>query len=161
MDVVNFWQKQVAKWNEESKCGLCWNFGAPLIDSQANIQQHEEACCVSVMITNLWDEKNVNFVNQTVWEANKVCRFGFTLFVGVPSSFGVNNYNEILHHPIDESRWETIFKPLQECLGCELVLDECAIQGYLFKNTLWRKELRMNHTDMNLAGWKITAIFEE
>ena len=161
MDIVNFWNKQVSKWNDESKCGFCWEFGAPLVKSAANIQQKREFCCVNVLLTNLWEDDIPTFVVNEPYEVERKHRFGFTLWVGIQSDLGTNNFNEIKNHPIEESKWETIFQPLSECLGPNLFLDECEIQGYLFKRTAWRKDLILNDMDLNLSGWKITASFEE
>ena len=47
----------------------------------------------------------------------------------VRENLGVNNYNEIKDHPIEESKWETIFKPIIDCLGCDNILDTCELLG--------------------------------
>lgn len=161
MNPITFFEKQVEKWNEDQKCGFCFQFSAPLKESAINIQQIRENdnCCVQVMLTDLrlsvqkqYDSKS--FIIQDD------CIYSFNLFVLKPSSLGVNNYNEINGHSVMESKWKTILEPLLECFGCDAILDLCEIWNYPIQVTNWgQAEVLINYQDMNYDGWKIPITF--
>jgi len=160
MDIVDFWNKQVTKWQEDQKCGLCWEFGAPLVNSQINIQQSAEPCCVQVMLTNIRYRKNIVRNNITQFITSESCTWTATVYAVQEMPIGVNNYNEIKDHPISESKWTTVFNPILECLGCENLLDYCVILGKdVIINQIGDAELIHNYLDKNLNGWRITYSF--
>lgn len=160
MDIVQFWSQQVAKWNEINKCGFCWEFGAPLVNSQINIQQSNDPCCIQLLLSNIRyrSTKNRNPISQLI--TNEDCTWTFTLHAVTEKPLGINNYNEIKGHSVDESKWNTIFAPLLECLGCESIIDYCEILGYdVIVNQIGDAELIHNYLDNNYNGWKITYSF--
>lgn len=162
MDIVKFWSEQVKLWNEQNKCGLCWEFSAPLVTSQINIVQEEE-CCVNVFLTDIRfrEIKNRNSVTGLI--TSKTCVWNFSLYVLKKENLGVNNYNEIKGHPVDESKWETIFKPIIDCLGCDNILDTCEILGLTNVNVDMPSDaiLINNYLDDNYNGWKLNYSFTQ
>jgi len=162
MNVVEFFRQQVNKWNIENKCGYCWEFDAPLRDSDANeslIKTNE--CCVRVMITNYSFRKNRTFhpVNGLVTDYN--LEYTFTLNVVIPSIIDRNVYNE-QEHPISESKWATILEPLQGCLDTENPYDFCEILGrddVTIISENWIQ--RLDWLDNNYDGWAITMTLKD
>ena len=159
MDVVDFWSRQVNKWNEDEKCDQCWVFGAPLINSQQNIQQTENPCCVHVFLTGITTNDVFQISQNTGFTNKKFCDITFTLRVLKQGVLGKNNYNEILGHPIEESNWNEIYKPIADCLDCNLILDFCELLGMTPQITQWRKEIEHAYLDNNYFGWRITGTF--
>lgn len=167
LDIVKFWKDQTELWNEQQKCDLCWNFAAPLVNSQMNIVQQEldseTECCVNVFLTDIKfrEVKNRNSVTGLV--INKTCVWNFSLWCVLPVQLGVNNYNEIKGHPIDESKWSTIFKPLIDCLGCDNILDTCELLGVTNVNVDMPTDATLvhNYLDNNYNGWKINYSFTQ
>jgi hypothetical protein len=161
MDIIDFWQKQVDKWNEENHCGLCWEFGAPLQQSQSNIQQLREdtKCCVQVFITDLSWEKHRSYNPTTGLVVSEYCDWTFNLFMLIPSELGKNNYNEISGYPIEESKWLTIFKPLIDCTACDPIIDFCEILGYNVQIPKWGGKTVHNYLAMVYDGIRITTTF--
>lgn len=162
LDIVNFWKEQVRIWNETEKCGLCFEFAAPLVASQINIVQEEE-CCVNVFLTDIRfrEIKNRNSVTGLI--TSKTCVWNFSLYVLKKENLGVNNYNEIKGHPVDESKWGTIFKPIIDCLGCDNILDTCEILGLTNVNIDMPSDaiLIHNYLDDNYNGWKLNYSFTQ
>lgn len=162
MDIVSFWKDQIDLWNEQEKCGLCWEFSAPLVTSQINIVQ-DETCCVHVFLTDIKfrETKQRNAVSGLV--TSKLCVWSFSLYALSKSPLGVNNYNEIKGHPIEESKWETIFKPLIDCLGCDNILDTCELLGVTNVNVDMNGDATLihNYLDENYNGWKINYQFTQ
>jgi len=161
MDIVAFWKQQTDIWNTQKKCGLCFEFSAPLIASQINIVQNEN-CCVKIFLTDVKfrEDKVLNAV--TGLTTSKKCIWNFSLYALVKENLGVNNYNEIKGHPVDESKWNTIFYPLINCLGCDNLLDLCTILGKQIQVTQnGDAQLIHNYLDENYNGWKINYTFSE
>lgn len=160
MEIVDFWKRQVDKWQTENKCGFCWEFGAPLKDSQLNIEQTDEACCTYVFLTEIETVETPKFSPNTGFLNGKNCDTTFTLYVVRKGDLGTNNYSEIKGHPISESNWETIFNPISECLDCNLILDFCTLEyGLKIDITQWRKTLEHAAFDNNYFGWKVRGTF--
>lgn len=155
-DIVDFFKAKTEKWNEEQRCGFCYSFGAPLFNSEMNIQQ-SSVCCMQVFLSNV-SLKSIYSQNKTNFNGFKQleqCVYTFDLYLLKKVPMGINNYNEIDHHPIEESKWETIFKPLLNCFGCGI--NECNeiynFGGYNNYNVY----LIRNYLDNNYNGIKITA----
>ena len=161
MNPIDFFEQQVAKWNEDEKCGFCFSFSAPLVESAINIQQirKDEECCVQVMITDVGFQNNFTRNATTRLLTEEICDHTFTLFVLAPDSLGINNYNEIANHSVEESKWKRILQPLQDCFGCGLILDFCDFWQFPVEVTQWRGTSLLNYQDNNYSGWKINATF--
>lgn len=166
MDIVNFWQQQTDKWNDETKCGFCWAFGAPLIESSINVQQFEEdkKCCVKVFF--LQDKQPAfstanQYSTQTGYLNKQTCSTNFQLLVLMDSKLGVNNYNEIKGHPTDESKWETILQRLQACLQCDANLAFCEILGTTYNITNWSAVQVINFKESVYCGYRLSVTFQQ
>lgn len=166
MDIVNFFQQQVDKWNTESKCGLCWEFSAPLIESATNLVEptEDKECCVQVMFLrqNVTAFSTTNTYNQTTQLlTNQVCNTSFQLLVLLPSKLGLNNYNEIKGHPTSESNWTTKLSLIEECLKCDANFDFCAFLGQQYKITQWSGQQLINFQNSNYCGYRISVTFQK
>ena len=156
MDIVNFFKQQVERFNLDDKCGLCWAFEAPMTESALNLVQLEEdtKCCVHLFMTSLQFSKKNRYSAQTTFVNGESCEYTFTLYVLQASRMDLNNYTEIKGHPVSESKWETIYKPIFDCLSCENVLETCEILGYKVDVTKWDAFLVSNFRDLNYDGWR-------
>ncbi len=165
MDIVKFWKDQTEKWNTDEKCGLCWEFSAPLIESAVNkvLSTEETKCCVKVMF--LQDKSlafsTANQYNEQTGLLNKqTCSNSFQLLVLFDSKLGVNNYNEVKGHSIDESNWVTKMLPLQQCLSCDANLDFCELLGTQYRITNWSAQQVINYTDSVYCGYRLSVTFQ-
>jgi len=166
MDIVKFWSDQVSIWNEQEKCGFCWEFAAPLVPSQINIVQTEpteEDCCIKVFLTDLRFREVIVRNTTTNLIINKTCVWTFNLWVMQSKTLGINNYNEIKGHSVDESKWNELFYPLINCLGCDNILDTCEILGETNVNVSMNQDATLvhNYLDDNYNGWKIGYNFTQ
>jgi len=162
MDIVKFWKEQVDLWNKQNKCDLCWEFSAPLVSSQINIVQ-EESCCVNVFLTDLRFRETKQRNTTTGLVIGKSCTWTFSIWCLKKEALGVNNYNEIKGYPVDESKWETIFLPIIECLGCDNILDTCELLGVTNVNVDMNQDATLihNYLDNNYNGWKVNYTFTQ
>lgn len=160
MNPIAFFEKQIEKYNEDSRCGFCWDFKAPLFESAINIQDLSEEiqCCVQVFLINL-TTSNINTYLPNTFLGSKNCDYTFNLYVLLPSNMGLNNYQEKLGHDIEQSKWKTIFEPLQECMGCDAQLDFCELSGIPIQVINWRMDMVNNYLDNTYSGYRITATF--
>lgn len=165
MNLIQFWEDQITKWNDEQKCDLCWSFAAPLTESAATLQQvrEEEKCCARVMLVR---DKVVafevkNFYNDKTQLMNRQeCNTGFELLVLLPTDLGRNNYNETPNHDIEESNWNRIYSKLEQCLSCDLNLAFCEYLGSQYRVTVWRAK-QLDKTLDGYSGFRITANFQK
>jgi hypothetical protein len=161
MDIVDFWKKQVEKWNEDKKCGLCFEFAAPLVSSQINIVE-SETCCVNVFLTDVKFREDKIYNPVTGLLTSKKCIWSFSLHAMVKKDLGINNYNEIKGHSVDESKWNTVFYPIINCLGCDNILEFCEIIGKQIEvRQVGDAVLVHNYLDSNWNGWKVNYSFTE
>lgn len=166
MDIVKFFQQQVDKWNTEQKCDLCWDFSAPLIESATNIVKPTEGkeCCVKVMLLrqNVTAFSTANTYNATTQlMTNQSCNTSFQLLVLFDSKLGLNMYNEIKGHPVDESVWVTKLSVIEECLKCDANLDFCEFLGQQYKITQWSGQQLINFQNSNYCGYRISVTFQK
>jgi hypothetical protein len=158
VDIVDFWEQQVAKWQEEEKCGFCWEFGAPLFENASNIAQTEEDCCTYVFLTNIKKKRNFKrYPIGTVYVDS--CDYSFNVHIIRKGDLGTNNYNEIKGYAIADGRYNTIYKPIADCLDCDVELDFCEFIGLQVDGVNWQEEMEQAYLDNNYFGWKITATF--
>ena len=165
MNVVDFFKQLTEKWNTQEKCGFCWEFDAPLTDSGVNesqMQTDPEDCCpVKLFITNLSERKNYTYSPITALQTSNFIDYTFTLHALVFDRIDTNVYAEQLGHPISESKWETILRPLQECLCEEDVLEFCEIICKEIQIIGWNAITRINWLDNNYTGWSITITLRD
>lgn len=160
MNIVEYWAKQVELWQEEQKCGLCWQFGAPLVNSQVNVQDSENPCCFNVMLINPrpFTTKVRNPITNLV--LTKTCGWRFTLLIMTESPLGLNNWNEKFGHAVSESKWSTIFNKVYECFDCDEITNACEILGYdVLVDQIGDAELLHNYLDSNYNGWRFNFSF--
>lgn len=166
MNIVQFWQQQVADWNTEIKCGLCWAFYAPLIESEVGKVQPEtnKECCVQV---HLLRDKGPAFNTQNQYDLNTGLLNGvtenisFQLLVLLPSTMGTNSFNEIQGHPESESKWNTNLYRIEECLRTDAHLAFCEIIGRKYRVTTWQGTQVINYGDEAMDGYRITVNFQQ
>ena len=165
MNIVKFWQDQVNKWNDENKCGLCWTFGAPLVEDKVNIQQFEndKECCVKVFF--LQDKQPAfstsNSYSQTGFVNQITCNKSFQLLVLFDSKLGLNMFNEIKGHSEEESVWNTKLSVLQDCLSCDAQIDFCEILGQQSRVTQWSGQQVINYLSSTFVGYRISVTFQD
>lgn len=160
MNIVKFWSDQVNKWKETDKCNMCWEFSAPLFEDASNIFQNREACCTYVLLTDLTENTVPRYNTQTGFKTAQHTDYSFTVDFVIKGDLGTNNYNEIKDHPIEESRYETIYRPLRECINLnDIDLDFCEFLGYIPENMRWNMSMSRAYLDNNYFGWKLTASF--
>ena len=143
MDIVKLFETQVALWNAEKKCGCCYLFGAPLTDSSLNKTQIED-CCLNVQITNLTRRDNRSYDPTTSLLTDFTRDYTFTLHILFPDDLGINTYNEILGHPITESKWEKILQPIDACFCPEDVIEFCRILKKRLQILSFSSQVRIN-----------------
>ncbi|RMZ58973.1 hypothetical protein D1632_15520 [Chryseobacterium nematophagum] len=162
MNIVSFFKQVVERYNDESKCGFCWAFKAPLSESGLSRAQlrEEDECCLQLFITDYETDTGYRMNEKTGLSHRKYCDHSFTLYVVKPSDIGLNVYNEIPGHPINESLWETILAPIQNCIGCGNEFDLCEM-GYSFDILRWKMKTVQFKEDHNYTGWRILGVFRQ
>lgn len=158
MDIVDFWKQQIDKWNEDEKCGMCWNFSAPLFENASNIQQTSESCCTYVFLTNIKRVKNFRTYPTGMTDVDS-CDYSFNLHVIRKGDLGTNNYNEIRGYAVADGRYNEIYKPIADCLDCDLQLDFCEFLGVNINEISWVETMEQAYLDNNYFGWRIAANF--
>ena len=159
--IIDFFKALAAKYNDEQKCGFCWEFGAPLSESAMNNQQAVEGrqCCVNLFVADYKISSIYSVNNNTGLTTTEDCDHRFIVYVGQQrEDIGQNVYNEIEGHEITSSLWAEVYKPLMDCLGCDRALYECEL-GFDFRVTAWDMETVKFKDDRNFTGWKITGRF--
>lgn len=163
MDVVDFWSKQVKLWNDNTKCGLCWTFSAPLYESSVENYRirEEDKCCVHVMLVNPSFNTQRNYDSITGLNTTINCNESFQLLFLMPSQIDINNFNELPGHSIEESKWFTVFNRLKQCIECDAEIDFCTILGSRSRITNWSASLLpQNYTSNNYAGYRLSVTFQ-
>ena len=165
MNVVDFFKRQVTKWDDELKCGFCWEFDAPLTESGVNesvMQTDPDDCCpVKVFITNLSERKNRQYQQTTGLLQRYSTDYTFTLHALMFDRVDTNVYSEQLGHPVSESKWETILSPIQSCICEEEILEFCEILCKNIHILAWNAITRINWLDNNYTGWSITITLRD
>lgn len=158
--IIDFFETLIEKWNNEQKCGFCWEFSAPLSESGMNKHQSENPCCVHAFITDYATQSGYTKDRLTNLANREWCDHNFVLYVVMQSNLGINVYNEISNHSIDAGLWKSILKPIQNCLGCGNELELCEM-GYNFEITKWTMQTVLLKEDENYTGWKISGTFRQ
>lgn len=160
-DVIGSISQMVSDWNGneeleiESKCGLCWEFTAPIRESDLNeyIKRSDE-CCVIVAVTDYRYSVQQTVNRNSGMITNKAEVFNFNLHFLAFDDLGLNVYNEIPNHPLNESKWATILKPLADCAVTDL-LTFCEYIGRELEVVTWIASPRIDWQDMNYTGWSV------
>lgn len=164
IDVVGAFNDLVTQWQDEARCGLCWQFTAPMRESDLNEYQfrtEQDACCILVAITN-YRFRCRPVYNQTsmlLTHREKVTTFDVSFLA--QDDLGLNVYNEIPNHELAESKWATILKPIEDCVGCHIVdICEPIFQGATYNITRDAIQ-RIDWLDSNYTGYTFTIQFTE
>lgn len=160
MNIISFFKNLTEQFNNENKCGFCWEYSAPLSESGMNRKTSEDPCCTHIFITYYKTSIGYKKDGQTTLKNEEWKDHIFTLYVVRKSNLGVNIYNEANGYPISEGLWSTILEPLQNCLGDANNLPICEL-GYPFEVTKWDMETTVLKDDNNYTGWKVSGIFRE
>ena len=156
---VDFFQAQINKWNDEQLCGYCWEFEAPLRLSDLNESvQKTDDCCVRVFMTD-WSFNIIReYAPNNYVKDYKVRQNRFSLYFLLNDRIDINVYKEQDGHPLSESKWETILKPILECLQ---EFDFCELYGQpaQYVSEMWRPTL--DYADQNYSGWRIDYTINE
>ena len=167
MDVVDLFKRLSEKWNEDLKCGFCFEFDAPLTESGVNesvMQSDPEDCCpIKVFVTNYSFRENKTYNRITTLLTNESIDHTFTVSFVAFDRIDTNVYQEQIGHPINESKWETILRPLQECVcdSNELQKEICELICKRILITQWNAITRINWLDNNYTGWSITMTLRD
>lgn len=168
MNLVKFFREAAKRWNDESRCGICWRFGAPLsVNSMNNyIVRSGDECCTHLFLTRYSNQTidsrnpNTNLIN------GRTCNHAFDLYCVVQrDSMGTMIDNEIPDYDSlsdDEKAglWDEVLEKLLGCIGCGMEFDLCEM-GYDFNITSWRLEPAIYEQDFNWCGWKISGTFAQ
>lgn len=164
-DIVGYIAAMVQTWNGdpeadpaiEPKCGLCWEFTAPIRESDLNEYKFRgDECCVLVALTDYrWE--CIAPMNRTTGLPQLVSEvYSFNLHFLALDNLGLNVYNEIPNHPLAESKWATILDPLADCIACS-PLDFCEYLGQPLEVVRWAATPKIDWLDMNYTGWTINV----
>jgi len=163
MDIIEFWDQLIAKWNTEQKCNLCFAFEAPLFESASNIVQAKEnkECCVMSLLTNVGEREVPSFSSQSGWEISVNKDYTFDIHFVTQGDLSTNNYTEIKGYTKETSRWNTIYNPIRGCLDrLEIQRELCLFTGLKVDVATWDLTLaREAYLDNNYFGWKLKVNF--
>jgi len=158
MRLIDFFEKQVERWNETNKCNYCFEFHAPLTEEALNKQQLINPCCVQVMFTR--DVGNAFGIDRTYnnvlsqvsdeWEFKN-----FRLYFIIPEGFDRNNYDEVLGHDKDLSKSKTL-EDLELCIS-EMELNFCEFVGTNWNVTQWTAQQLLDFRDRNYTGYRLNV----
>tara|TARA_R110000796_G_scaffold120506_1_gene234630 strand:+ start:4511 stop:5251 length:741 start_codon:yes stop_codon:yes gene_type:complete len=156
MDYIKLLQAQVNKWKGEQKCGFCWEFDAPLLDSGVNKSQTREDCCTYVYATNISVRESRSFDSVTGLTTERYDEVSLTIEIVRKSDIGDNVYRE-MEYPLDQSKWASIISPIKECLNSDFPFDFCEIANRDFQITSRSWAVIANNIhDNNYVGWRIS-----
>lgn len=156
-DIVALFKTKIEQWNEAKQCDHCWEFSAPLTIPALNTYQNrsDEECCVHVFVTNLRGN-DPNYRPSISYEADYARQYATVYFL-LQDRIDTNNYNEMDGHPIEESKYSAIIRPLFECI---FGIDFCEIDdSILIENINW--QIKINWQDSNYTGWQFDFTFRE
>ena len=149
--MIEFFEQLISDWNDEEKCGLCWNFYGAARSDYSNLINHGANCCVAVILLDFGSRYGYTR-NQFDINQKEYCEDYFELLVGVPSSLDIQFYNEISDDFKDTSKYKQYIEPIINCLGCGIDL-ECNESGYEVMEWSW--SLAMNYQYHNLDGIRV------
>lgn len=154
LDVLGLWKGLTEQLNEEEVCDFCWEFYAPLTEVKLNIIRNKGNCCVHVfLIRNKPNDFGSNLTYGTGGYLNtQIHTDSYDVLFLVSSIEGLNNYNELDNHPIEESRYETIFKPIRDCIKSKLITDICEHAQV----SSWSGRFVYDYQDENYYGYRIS-----
>lgn len=158
MKLTKFFKQQIDKWNEDSKCGYCYEFHAPLTEDALNKQQIKDPCCVQVMLTRDRGEafRTDRTFNNTIGIVDQQWHYKqFTLYFLLSQQESLNNYDEILGNDIEESK-STFLEDIECCID-DLEFDFCEFIGTDWQLFQWSAFQLINYRDYNYTGYRLSV----
>lgn len=155
MDIVKLFKDFAEAKNEANACGFCWEFSAPLFESDVNVVQPTDTCCAQVILAEVAEQNRPTYAPGTGLATGVTNTYTFKLYAVLSGNLGVNTYNEIKGHPISESLYETKYKPLRDCLTGAEVINFCQLLGLQARLLVWDFKTVKNYQDLNFNGWLI------
>lgn len=153
MDVLENIKQIIETYSDNERCGFCWNFFAPLTEQRQNIVRLSEPCCINVfLLRNKGQDFGTNITYLNGYINSERLTESYDLLFLIQSMEGLNNYNELPGHSIEESRHETIFKPLRDCIGSNLITDICNH----YEVTQWSGRYIYDYQDEQYYGLRIS-----
>lgn len=156
-DIVKFFKEVVDYLNNNPTegCGGCFYYGAPLTQSAKELQQvPDESCDCTFMFVTRYEYSIQDSVNpRTTILTDRFVSHSVTLEVVKHDKIGKNNYSEIEDYPISESRWETIFKPIQQCMSRDNMFFFCEVLGKTMQITAFSARMQILSTSNEYSGW--------
>lgn len=155
-DPIELWNDIICRLNDEKKCGWCWRFFAPLTEVNMNLVKQRKECCVNVFF--IWNgaedfATRPNFDLNTGLMVEPTETFNYQVYFLINSNDGINNYNEMPEHPVSESKYLNIFKPLRECINLDILNALCL--DYVVTN--WSGKNIYDTTDDKYYGIRINV----
>src|SRR5690554_3052176 len=155
INIVDFFEKQFEKWNEERKCGYCWKFEFSQRLSEVNeSRQEDDDCCVMVFMVDYNIQKIRSYPASDTGhfvENHLSYNHNFNLLFLIHDDIGTNVHSEIKGHPKEESKWSRILNPLAQCLedfdACEIIK-----KPLRYNSETWR--VLLDYMDNNYTGWQ-------
>lgn len=167
MNIINVLNTEVAKWNDEARCGRCWEFvPGGRQDYFNNIKLRDDnECCIYVGVVSIRQVSGL--ITQGEFVTKRYCDWSVRIIAGIPSRLDIQFFNESDSYPVEESKWEKYIRPIFECFGgCCVEMDLCDIHNCSGDVTTvepirWESEMVMNFNDYNLDGVIVNATFRE
>ncbi|HLS52728.1 MAG TPA: hypothetical protein VK031_02065 [Tissierellaceae bacterium] len=153
LDIVELWKSTVERLNQQNSCSCCWEFYAPLTEVKLNIVRNKGNCCTHVfLLRNKPNDFTSALTYNNGYLNTEVNTENYDVLFLISSKTGLNNYNELAHHPIEESRYATIFKPLRECIKSDIITALCEHAQV----TSWSGRYVYDYQDENYYGLRIS-----
>lgn len=167
MNIIEVLATEIAKWQTEGKCGLCWEYvPGGRADYFNNLQPRvNEDCCVYVGVLSIKQSSGFQISGEFV--NKRYCDWRVRIIAGIPSSLDIQFFNENPDYPADQGKWEKYIFPIFSCFGgCCVEMDLCNIHNCSGNVTTvepirWESEMVLNYADLNLDGVLIDATFRE
>ena len=153
--IVQAFEDLIAIYNNEERCGFCWEFEAPyrISDMNESIKKSDD-CCVRVFLINRRGNDNNFRPNVNNVQVSRITEIA-TLYFLIYDDIGTNVHKEIPDHPVSESKHERILKPL---LNCILDLDFCEVnEDIVITSKSWSSEI--DYLADNYTGWRVDINF--
>lgn len=168
MNIIDVLDKAVSAWNDDQRCGLCWEFRPGGREDYFNNVKVKSAdqCCVHVGIVSIRQVSGFTVSSNGLVD-KLYCDWNVRLIAGIPSRLDLQFYNENESHDKSAGKWERYIQPIFECFGgCCIEMDLCDIHNCEGAKTTvepirWESEMVMNYKDFNLDGVVVNATFRE
>ncbi len=146
--IVQKLKELISTWNDEQKCGVCWQFVATFndhIQGGTNLFRPED-CCRTVFLEGLRSrtvKKDNGFGFQVMY-----CEYFIHLKILEQSDFGMQKGTEL---GFDTGIYDEVIAPIEECLGCDFG-EICETFGMEYDITEQSHKPTFSIGDQNWAG---------